>query len=279
MDDDDDDEGGGFAHLLPPPPPEEDDDAEGNFSYLQPQPLAECAVPTVQVTTAHLDRFQPFEWDDSMEARLRLDLVRQLLQRGPFSFVDLENRSFDGEGIYAIYYHGDLPIYLPVRSPGATCPIYLGKRGSQTEQVGGISLHKRLLEHRSSLLQVGLDPDTSFTFRFLCLPPAWIEFAETSLIHEVFRPPWNLGLRGFGNHTTGKNRNQITSPWDTYHPGRRGVGAKNTRTIAEVEEDLRRAIGACTNAYRDVMSALGIPNGVSIGHGSSTYQASNMDRP
>ena len=48
----------------------------------------------------------------------------------------------------------------------------------------------------------------------------WIPLGEALLISR-FQPPWNVLLDGFGIHKPGKGRKkQVTSKWDTLHPGR-----------------------------------------------------------
>lgn len=42
-----------------------------------------------------------------------------------------------------------------------------------------------------------------------------------SLLIARSQPPWNVLIEGFGIHTPGKGRKkQVTSRWDTLHPGR-----------------------------------------------------------
>jgi hypothetical protein len=40
---------------------------------------------------------------------------------------------------------------------------------------------------------------------------------------DTFAPLWNKVVDGFGMHTSGGNRPQTTSAWDTLHPGREFV--------------------------------------------------------
>src|SRR4030042_5323837 len=44
---------------------------------------------------------------------------------------------FEGSGVYAIYYHGDFPGYLPLVKAAEALPIYVGKAVPQGARKGG----------------------------------------------------------------------------------------------------------------------------------------------
>ncbi len=139
---------------------------------------------------------------------------------------------FEGAGIYAIYYGGDFPPYKPIakrnRENAGTAPIYVGKAVPPGARKGGFGLDaepgnallKRLREHAKSLEEaINLDVD-HFSCRYLVCDDIWIPLGEALLIAR-FQPPWNVLIEGFGIHKPGKGRKkQVTSKWDTLHPGR-----------------------------------------------------------
>lgn len=140
-------------------------------------------------------------------------------------------QTFDGAGIYAIYYKGPFPAYQLLSSRNADAPkwpIYIGKaipaggrKGAAIFAViAGQHLWKRLREHAESIrLAENLDL-ADFQCRYLVIDDIWIPLGETLLITH-FKPVWNLSLEGFGNHDPGSGRYGGLRPlWDVLHPGR-----------------------------------------------------------
>jgi hypothetical protein len=135
--------------------------------------------------------------------------------------------SFNGAGIYAIYYFGttftpyeriaakngdgnfDWPIYV-----GKAVPVGARKGGFGLDVDPGRVLFKRLVEHSKSIEQaVNLDL-CDFRCRYLVVEDIWIPLGESLLI-EKFSPVWNRTIDGFGNHAPGSGRyKQQRSPWD-----------------------------------------------------------------
>src|SRR5262252_8268204 len=110
----------------------------------QPKPLLQTVAPTVAlplVTTV----FRPFSQD--VERAAIHGIACELLKTGPFSFLDLT--PFEGNGVYAIYYQGDIEEYKPLRSVASTCPVYIGS--SCTEENNGLytrlKTHLRTIQH------------------------------------------------------------------------------------------------------------------------------------
>jgi len=139
---------------------------------------------------------------------------------------------FEGAGIYAIYYAGDFPAYLPITEKNQgeepISPIYVGKAVPPGARKGGFglgadpgnALFNRLREHARSIQETKNLELKDFSCRFLACEDIWIPLGEALLI-ERFRPPWNVLIEGFGIHTPGKGRKkQGKSKWDTIHPGR-----------------------------------------------------------
>lgn len=142
------------------------------------------------------------------------------------------DESFDGAGIYAIYYMGDHPCYRSMAGHNqrfeTKIPIYVGKAIPDGARKGGFglglsankALAKRLREHAKSI-EASTNLELShFRCRHLVVDDIWIPLGEAMLI-EQFQPVWNTLLDGFGNHDPGKGRyNQSKSAWDVLHPGR-----------------------------------------------------------
>lgn len=146
--------------------------------------------------------------------------------------VPLPPEPFLGAGIYAIYYHGDFPLYWDIaeanKNDNYRWPIYVGKAVPAGARKGGFGLgadpgqvlYKRLSEHASSIEQATNIELTDFQCRFLVVEDIWIPLAESLLI-EMFSPLWNRRIDGFGNHDPGNGRyKQQRSQWDVIHPGR-----------------------------------------------------------
>lgn len=139
--------------------------------------------------------------------------------------------SFEGAGIYALYYVGDFKCYRPISETNKKellQPIYAGKAVPEGARKGGMGLdvpsgtflYKRLNEHRKSIEAATNLRIDDFFCRYLIVDDIWIPLGESLLI-EIHHPLWNYVVDGFGNHAPGNGRsNQQISPWDTLHPGR-----------------------------------------------------------
>jgi hypothetical protein len=142
-----------------------------------------------------------------------------------------EIASFDGAGIYAIYYIGNFEPYARLaevnREKNFQAPIYVGKavpagarRGGDLEAPPGKVLYKRLREHAESIRFVNNLDIEDFYCRFLVVDDIWIPLGETLIITR-FAPIWNRVIDGFGNHAPGSGRAKGKCPrWDVLHPGR-----------------------------------------------------------
>lgn len=173
---------------------------------------------------AKIEIFNPLDKQNLAES------VANAMLRKPI--VQIPPESFNGAGIYAIYYHGPFPLYAKLtekyKEGSNPFPIYVGKAVPAGARKGGFglnanpgnSLHKRLTEHASSIEQAENLDIKDFKCRFLVVEDIWIPLAESLLI-EMFSPLWNRKIDGFGNHDPGKGRyQQKKSLWDAIHPGR-----------------------------------------------------------
>lgn len=140
-------------------------------------------------------------------------------------------QSFNGAGIYAIYYVGDFPLYAGIAKRNRErleAPIYVGKAVSEGARTGGFLdevapeplLFRRLREHARSIEQARNLELVDFFCRYLVVDDIWVPLGESLLISK-FAPVWNQVVTGFGIHHPGGGRgNQQKSLWDTLHPGR-----------------------------------------------------------
>lgn len=140
---------------------------------------------------------------------------------------------FNGAGVYAIYYVGDLAPYEPLaalnRDGKFLIPIYVGKAVPSGARKGTFgldvnpdqALYKRLREHAESVKSAKNLCLEDFYCRYLIVDDIWIPLGESLLIAK-FSPVWNKIIDGFGNHDPGARRYDGKRPkWDTLHPGRK----------------------------------------------------------
>jgi hypothetical protein len=135
--------------------------------------------------------------------------------------------SFEGCGVYAIYYKGGFEPYLAITRASPLPPIYVGKavpigarKGGRGAPSQGRELCTRLKQHAQSISQIRNLDLSDFYCRFLVVVPVWITLAERFLV-EHYKPIWNVVIDGFGNHDPGAGRRAMKRPmWDILHPGR-----------------------------------------------------------
>lgn len=177
--------------------------------------------------------------------------VRDHLLKRPV--VQLPPGRFMGAGIYAIYYTGGFAAYRKIArtapSNEKAIPIYVGKAVPAGSRKGGYGLgtdpadvlHRRLLEHASSIKKARNLKLADFQCRYLLVDDIWIPLGESLLI-ETFKPVWNMLVDGFGHHDQGKTRRgQKKSAWDTLHPGRpwaENVEQPNDKSAEQIAKDV-----------------------------------------
>lgn len=214
-------------------------------------------VPEPLVTVRELDAYAVAPYALLSDADLRGVLQRlctRIVENGPYTFLDSVALTFNGNGVYAVYYQGELELYRPIRSLGSTCPIYIG-RACQTSISNALSV--RLREHLTSLERTDLGVE-NFTFRFVVLPDNYVEFAEANLI-ALLQPLWNGYLRGFGeregNRRSSRRAEQLISRWDTLHAGR-VTGSDRRRDRETVESEAQEHVRRCRARYEHVLRDL-----------------------
>lgn len=200
-----------------------------------------------------MSEFEPFNPLDKQN--LAASVAEALLGRKAHPLAGLE--SFNGAGIYAIYYTGKFAPYAPLAKRNAggrlEAPIYVGKAVPQGARKGGVgttgpttkALFNRLKEHAESIQAASNLELKDFVCRFLVVDDIWIPLGESLLIAK-FSPIWNTIIDGFGNHDPGRGRYQGMRPrWDVLHPGRSWAAKCQPRPenreqiIADVEQFLR----------------------------------------
>ncbi len=166
-----------------------------------------------------MEAFDPLDYEN-----LARSVVAALLSS---SEVPLPlDETFEGAGVYAIYYRGGFSAYSPLAEIDPFPPIYVGKavpsgarKGTRQRQPRS-ELYQRLNQHARSIDQAENLEVADFTCRYLVVVPIWITLAERFLI-EHYRPIWNVVIDGFGNHDPGAGRRAMKRPqWDILHPGR-----------------------------------------------------------
>jgi hypothetical protein len=112
--------------------------------------------------------------------------------------------SFEGSGVYALYYHGDFRGYSRLVKAREAPPIYVGKAVPAGARKGGRRLSagrelcQRLSQHAESIKQAQNLALNDFTCRYLVVVPVWITLAERFLV-EHYQPVWNVPIDGSGN--------------------------------------------------------------------------------
>lgn len=203
----------------------------------------------------------PDEPYNPLDKRRLAESVAQALLASETTRVDTIP-SFEGAGIYALYYAGDFPLYAAVRLNADTAdrPIYVGKAVPKGGRKGGWGLglapgtvlSGRLREHARSIEESSdLDPSDFFA-RYLVVDDVWIPLAESLLI-EWFSPVWNTVLDGFGNHDPGSGRYRGQRPaWDTIHVGRAWAARlqPNAKSQEEWQDLVTRALAGDQTVQR-----------------------------
>lgn len=191
-------------------------------------------------------------------ASLSETLARELMSSDLMPLTAIE--PFYGDGVYALFYHGDFPAYSELSDvnfdmPG-TLPIYIGKAGPKTltgndldasvvdTAAAGKRLYERVAQDHRKSIDAAVNLEVSeFSCRLLVLNAIWVPLAESALIAR-YCPVWNNILSGFGNHAPGKGRAAgKISRWDVLHPGRgRETETPASRTVEQIEAEVRSAI-------------------------------------
>ena len=180
-------------------------------------------------------------------------VAEALLVQDPVRIDEL--KTFEGAGIYAIYYVGDFKPYESISARNKNgrfeAPIYVGEAvppGSRKGRMGlddkpNRSLSSRLRQHAGSIGKSANLNIEDFYCRYLIVDEIWISLGEALLIAR-YSPIWNHLIDGFGNHTPGREgsgRNVLDGtlciPVET---GRRSV-SQETRQLLRLRESFPRS--------------------------------------
>lgn len=201
---------------------------KGLADHVVATEVARAATDPVLMPRANFDPSDP----KVVGRMVALALLAQI--RVPLSAVEQTY----GSGVYAIYYHGDHPLYAAIS--GTETPIYVGKADpvsgdASTPREQGAKLTGRLLEHAGTIATAeayaASHPSDQFPpirladftcRRLVCATNAQL-VAEKHLI-GMFWPLWNSETKacwGMSKHgDAAKTRANKRSPWDVAHPGR-----------------------------------------------------------
>lgn len=168
-------------------------------------------------------------------------------------------QAFLGVGVYLLYYVGHYVPYAKLAAQNRedlARPIYVGKavpkgwRTARATRSDTPSLSGRLREHSLSIEQASNLRVADFLCRFMILNETesnLITVVEAELIRQ-YKPLWNGGIDGFGNHDPGRGRyNQAPSEWDVLHAGRRwasrltGKGPSPRQVLTKVSRFLEKS--------------------------------------
>jgi len=161
--------------------------------------------------------------------------------------------TFNGAGIYAIYYTGDFSGYEPIskrnRNGLFTAPIYVGKavpkgarKGGDLQASPGKVLCDRLKQHAKSIDEASNLNIADFHCRYLIVDDIWIPLGESLLIAK-FDPLWNKLIDGFGTMIQGKDAMQACVPDGMFFtPVVRGLSGASHVTNQRSRSSERRVI-------------------------------------
>ena len=182
----------------------------------------------------------------------------QALENRPCAPLPPPSGSFEGAGIYALYYFGDNPTYRLLAemnrdqggNPSCRSPIYVGSAAPEGSRKGdrpfdappGARLYARLRDHAASI-RVARDLNLEhFACRYLVTSELWFSLAERLLIAR-YKPVWNVVVDGFGLHRPGSIREEGAAPaWDILHSGRPWAETMRSRGFWWTPEQMREAI-------------------------------------
>ncbi len=187
------------------------------------------------------------EYDPLAYDNIGTHLAEKLMEQ---PLVALPPDSFNGNGVYALFFSGNDGIYRPISTvtlgDDNAPPIYVGKaipggrRGQADVDTASTALYDRLGHHAQSITQAENLDLGDFRCRYLVVVPVWVQLAENLLIRK-FSPLWNVHVSGFGNNAPGSGRSTMRRPdWDTLHPGR--PWAASLAPGNDIEEIRRRIL-------------------------------------
>jgi hypothetical protein len=189
---------------------------------------------------------------DPLDLRtLAESMVKVVLEQRVYPLGEVP--SFEGAGVYVIYYTGSYDPYKSIaqKNKGSNWdqPIYVGEAARKGGRKGGVLavgpagrvLLSRLKNHVDSIRGTKNLKVEDFFCRYLVLKDFFIPLCESLLI-DTYVPIWNKVIDGFGNKVVGAGREekQQKSMWDVLHPGRIGAAAKPNKKYPTADHVLRK---------------------------------------
>lgn len=206
---------------------------------------------------AHLEKpaFSLWTPEEVREKEQLTDRAIEAAPRFPLSQV----YPFEGEGIYLLYYQGDLPIYAPLVERGGLIYVGKGTRGDRKgrKDPGGFPCWGRLRDHKRSILEVEAYARrrgvadlrvVDFECKFVVTSTGGMHDAGPKAIEsyliDKWKPLWNVVLTGFGTCGT-YHKGQPLSWWDTKHQGRKKTEGHRLDPMrsSTVDDLIRMALG------------------------------------
>ncbi|SFB61681.1 Eco29kI restriction endonuclease [Amycolatopsis marina] len=191
------------------------------------------------------DAFVPAYFDPLSTTQLEAIICGQF-ERQPLLSLKDPVPTFNGSGLYAIYYVGRThPLYGKLAH--YKIPVYAGQARSHVSATGVSKrelrpLRSRIREHRRSIEHCeGLD-QVEFAVRLLLMPDVHADLGENGL-RVGYQPVWNSVLKGFGSHEQGSTTRQSKrSEWDTVHQGRKRTFGATTHDADKLARKVRTHI-------------------------------------
>jgi hypothetical protein len=189
---------------------------------------------------------------DPLDLRtLAESMVKVVLEQTVYPLGELP--SFEGAGVYVIYYTGSYEPYKSIAQKNKgdkwDQPIYVGEAARKGGRKGGVLaegpagrvLLSRLKNHVESIRGTKNLRVEDFFCRYLVLKDFFIPLCESLLI-DLYIPIWNKVIDGFGNKVVGAGRekDQQKSMWDVLHSGRIGAAARPNKKYPNAEAVLEK---------------------------------------
>jgi hypothetical protein len=207
-------------------------------------------VATRELTDDDRKKYYPIE--PSVIEKATWDLLVRFNKSGPYSFLHIKSHKFEGQGVYALYYHGVQQAYEALTLVDKL-PIYVGKSISNNEQ----SVWNRLVTHFNTIKKSNMKP-REFTFRFIRLPADQTTLFEEIFI-ELYYPIWNEYLTGFGCGPRFRNwaeKKGEEPSWLAYHALKHSDKYKTRPSKSDIESLIQEGVTETLKRHANVMDRL-----------------------
>lgn len=235
----------------PPPaaplqePPESTIEEFLDTMCVEYQELRGPLVPCQELTAQALEIHEPTLPMGNLRT---IEYAHELLQRGPYSLVDVLRWSGDHvvddvPGVVSLYYQGPAGLYRLIRDPASRLPLVFGSDHDCIKRLKGFAL---------SIQQAGLGLE-NFTARILPLEGKLKEDAKKSL-DLLYLPLWHTfdGFLARQYAPDSRGQDSTRSRWDTLHRGRIGAAQveRNEDIAQQVEDEIPNVLVRYRRAER-----------------------------